>query len=262
MSTIDTFTYTNGAQVRTVVIDGEPWFVLADLCKVLGLARGASQIAERLEDDVRQTYPISDALGRVQNTTIVNEPGMYEVVLRSDKPEAKQFRRWVTHEVIPTIRRTGSFGAQKALTEEEIVAQALAITSAKVKQLEAKVEQDAPKVDYFEQCVAPTDDIVTVRVAASHVGIPENLFRESMIAAGWIYRLKIGTRWSATEQRLKDEFEYRAKAAHADKFSLRAQHNAPRHHNGQVRQTLYIVAASLPAFVRRFGKETADAIAA
>ena len=72
MSTIDTFTYTNGAQVRTVVIDGEPWFVLADLCKVLGLARGASQIAERLEDDVRQTYPISDALGRVQNLSLIH----------------------------------------------------------------------------------------------------------------------------------------------------------------------------------------------
>lgn len=78
------FTYA-GAQVRVVMVDGEPWFVLADLCKVLGLVRGAAQVSERLDDGVRQTYPISDSLGRTQNATIVSEAGMYEVVIRSDK---------------------------------------------------------------------------------------------------------------------------------------------------------------------------------
>lgn len=260
MNTIDKTFQFEGAQFRAVGTPDAPEFIAADWANALNYSSTAA-MTRTLDDDEKGVHTLHTPGGAQQMTTIT-EAGLYSVILRSRVPQAKAFKRWVTHEVLPAIRSTGSYGGQLELTDDEIVQRALQITAAKVKQLEAKVEEDAPKVDYFEQCVAPTDDIVTVRVAASHVGIPENLFRESMIAAGWIYRLKIGTRWSATEQRLKDEFEYRAKAAHADKFSLRAQHNAPRHHNGQVRQTLYIVAASLPAFVRRFGKETTDAIAA
>lgn len=116
------FTYGDAA-VRVVMIDGEPWFVLADLCKVLGLARGAAQVSERLDDGVRQTYPISDSLGRTQQATIVSEPGMYEVVIRSDKPEAVAFRRWITGEVLPQIRKTGGYGAPAALPDRKTLAQ-------------------------------------------------------------------------------------------------------------------------------------------
>lgn len=109
MNHLDTFRY-GDHPVRTVSIDGEPWFVLGDLTKVLGLTRGAAQVSERLDDGVRRTYPIQDALGRVQNATVVSEPGMYEVVIRSDKSEAVAFRRWITAEVLPSIRKTGGYG--------------------------------------------------------------------------------------------------------------------------------------------------------
>ena len=96
-------------QVRTIQQDGEPWFVLRDVCHALDIARGA-RVAERLdEDEVRQAY-ITDGMGRQQETAIINESGLYTVILRSDKPQAKPFRRWVTHEVLPSIRRTGSYG--------------------------------------------------------------------------------------------------------------------------------------------------------
>ncbi|GAB2646083.1 phage antirepressor Ant [Gordonia jinhuaensis] len=108
--------------VRTVVIDGEPWFVLADLCKVLGLTTPA-KVVERLDDGVSSTHPISDSLGRTQQATIVSEPGMYEVVIRSDKPEAVAFRRWITGTVLPEIRKTGSFNAQPALPSTRELAQ-------------------------------------------------------------------------------------------------------------------------------------------
>lgn len=114
MTDIQPFTYKDHA-VRVITIDGEPWFVLADLCKVLGLVRGAAQINERLDDGVRQTYPIVDSLGRTQQATIVSEAGMYEVIIRSDKPEAAAFRRWITSEVLPSIRKHGGY-----LTDEKI----------------------------------------------------------------------------------------------------------------------------------------------
>lgn len=122
MTVLVPFDY-EGMSVRTVVVGGDPWFVLADLCKVLGLTRSASAVADRLDDGVRQTYPIADSLGRTQQATIVNEPGMYEVVIRSDKPEAVAFRRWITGTVLPQIRKTGSYGVApvRELTRLELI---------------------------------------------------------------------------------------------------------------------------------------------
>lgn len=104
-------------QVRTVMLDGEPWFVLADLARVLDVV-SVGRLAARLDDGVRLTHPIVDALGRTQQATIVSEAGMYEVVIRSDKPQAAAFRRWVTHEVLPSIRRTGGYGVQAPTPRE------------------------------------------------------------------------------------------------------------------------------------------------
>ena len=123
-----------GQQVRVIEIDGEPWFVLADLCRVLDLEQ-VSRVRSRLDDALTSSTPIIDSLGRTQQATIVSEPGMYEVVIRSDKPEAVAFRRWVTSEVLPSIRKTGSYGATPALTDDQIVAQALAITTKRVEAL-------------------------------------------------------------------------------------------------------------------------------
>lgn len=94
--------------VRTVRIDGDPWFVLSDLCSVLNLTTPA-KVVSRLEDGMSSTHPIPDSLGRIQHVTIVNESGMYRVVLRSDKPEALAFQAWITDEVLPSVRKTGSY---------------------------------------------------------------------------------------------------------------------------------------------------------
>lgn len=96
------------APVRTVWIDGKPWFVLVDLCSVLHLSN-PGQVVSRLGDGVTSSYPIADSLGRIQDTTIVSESGMYRVVLRSDKPEALAFQAWITEEVLPSIREKGSY---------------------------------------------------------------------------------------------------------------------------------------------------------
>lgn len=108
MNELMTFNYQSN-NVRTVQKDGEPWFVLKDVCTVLDLG-SAHKVADRLDEDERNQIPLTDSLGRMQETTIINESGLYNVILRSDKPEAKPFRKWVTSEVLPTIRKTGSYG--------------------------------------------------------------------------------------------------------------------------------------------------------
>ena len=103
----------HGTEVRTVTIDGEPWFVLADLARVLDIA-APGRLAARLDEGVRQTHTLPTS-GGLQSMTIVSEAGMYEVVIRSDKPQAVDFRRWITSEVLPSIRKHGGY-----LTEQKI----------------------------------------------------------------------------------------------------------------------------------------------
>lgn len=109
---VQPFTYRDHA-VRVITIDGEPWFVLADLCKVLNLAK-PSRVAMRIADDMKGAHLMS-TLGGDQEMTTVSEAGMYEVIIRSDKPEAAAFRRWITSEVLPSIRKHGGY-----LTDEKI----------------------------------------------------------------------------------------------------------------------------------------------
>ena len=94
--------------MRVVLRAGEPWFVAADVCKVLSVAHGPSAI-QRLDDDEKATVAINHS-GPNPNMTIINESGLYSLVLTSRKPEAKRFKRWVTGEVLPSIRKTGSYG--------------------------------------------------------------------------------------------------------------------------------------------------------
>ncbi len=95
--------------IRAVEMNGEVWWVLADICKILELSN-PSKVAERLDSDERANLE----LGRQGKTNIINESGLYSVILRSDKPEAKTFKRWITHEVLPQIHQTGSYSANKA----------------------------------------------------------------------------------------------------------------------------------------------------
>lgn len=182
------FTYGETA-VRVVMIDGEPWFVLADLCKVLGLGTPA-RVRERLDEGVSQAHTLPTA-GGAQQMTIVSEPGMYEVVIRSDKPEAVKFRRWITGEVLPTLRRTGVY----ALSEDEIVHQALAITARRVEELQSKVAELTPPASAWNQLAEATGDYSVADAAKVLSRDPNiNTGRDRLFAfmAGlrWVYRDK------------------------------------------------------------------------
>lgn len=97
-----------GNQVRVIALDGEPWFVAADVCRVLSIGNVSDALTRLDGDDIGETEVI-DTIGRKVFAKTVNEPGLYELVIRSNKTEAKVFRRWITSEVLPSIRKTGAF---------------------------------------------------------------------------------------------------------------------------------------------------------
>lgn len=119
---IASFAYKRMGEVRTATVDGEPWFCLNDVCEVLLIANPRN-VSTRLDPDEKGVCYL-DTLGGKQGLTFVNESGLYAVILRSDKPEAKPFRKWVTSEVLPAIRQTGRYESepQKPLSTLEMLA--------------------------------------------------------------------------------------------------------------------------------------------
>lgn len=101
---------------------GEPWFVLNDICSALGITN-TRNVAGRLDEDNVRSADVTDNLGRMRQTNVVNEAGLYEVIIRSDKPEAKVFRRWVTSEVLPSIRKRGGYLTPEALRDPDFIIQ-------------------------------------------------------------------------------------------------------------------------------------------
>lgn len=106
-----------GNSVRTLEKDGVVWWVLVDVCRILGISN-ARNVSARLDEDEKGVHQI-DTLGGKQKMIVVNESGLYSVLLRSDKPEAKPFKRWVTHEVLPSIRKTGQYISPKSAQPEK-----------------------------------------------------------------------------------------------------------------------------------------------
>ena len=139
MSELVPFDY-SGQQIRTVLVNDEPWFVAVDVCAVLGI-RNPRDAARSLDEDEVGTADVIDAMGRTQQTVIISEPGLYALLARSRRPEARPFRRWVNHEVLPSVRRTGSYSVEQARPQSEldlIIASAL-----EMKRMSERVEQAA-----------------------------------------------------------------------------------------------------------------------
>lgn len=116
MNELQIFTNDTFGEVRTLTREGEPWFVAADVCRALELDQVTNTV-KRLDDDEKALISIKGISRGNDEVTIVNEPGLYSLVLGSRKPEARAFKRWITHEVIPSIRKHGAYMAPNTLTE-------------------------------------------------------------------------------------------------------------------------------------------------
>ena len=158
--------------VRAVMLEGEPWFVAADVCRALGIGN-SSDAVKRLDDDEHALVSIEGLSRGNDKANIINEPGLYGLVLASRKPEAKAFKRWITHEVIPEIRKTGGYIAgQEMMDDDQLLANALMVAQRKIaernKQLEAanaKIQADAPKVLFAETVEKAEGDILVRQLA-------------------------------------------------------------------------------------------------
>src|SRR6266478_9824373 len=114
----------NGIQIRTILINNDPWFVVGDVCKALELGN-VTRATERLDED-EKGFTTIQSLGGMQTASIISESGLYSSILTSRKPEAKTFKRWITHEVLPAIRKTGSYLSEPMSVGEMLVANAQA----------------------------------------------------------------------------------------------------------------------------------------
>lgn len=143
MNDLEIFKNEEFGEIRTVMKDGEPMFCLVDICKALEISN-PSKVAQRLDDDERTKFE----LGRAGETNFITESGLYAVILRSDKPNAKKFRKWITSEVLPSIRKTGAYGKPMTTAQKiQLLAQGNDELNERVDKVETKIytlENDMP----------------------------------------------------------------------------------------------------------------------
>lgn len=197
MNELQIFENPKFGEIRAIEQNGEPWFVAADVCRALEISDTWNAL-QRLDDDEKGTCSISTPGGE-QKMNIVNEPGLYSLVLGSRKPEAKAFKRWITHEVIPSIRRNGGYIAgQETMTPEELMAAALIMANKTIENQKARlstltVENQImkPKADYFDDLV-DRNLLTNFRDTAKQFHTGQNEFVSFLLNKKYIYRDKSG----------------------------------------------------------------------
>ena len=188
-----------GQTVRVEVIDGEPWFVAADVARILGY-RMASDMTRRLDDEDRGTRSVRTPSGE-QAMTVISEPGLYVAIIGSQVEGARRFRRWVTHEVLPAIRQTGSYGAPAGLSFEEMTAHVIAELNRRIEEAHERAKAlEAPAGAWRDLSQASGDFTVsdaakTLARAGIETG-PRKLY-DWLEANRWAFRR--GGRWQAMQ---------------------------------------------------------------
>lgn len=194
MNEIQIFNFHNN-DVRVININNEPWFAAKEVAAILGYSETAA-MNRRLDDDEKTTLQIPQVGSNyTTNITIINESGLYNAVLGSNKPEAKAFKKWVTSEVLPAIRRNGGYIATAGTeTPEELYARALTSLKAALDRQKAIVAEQAgllklqaPDVEYARNVLA-SDGLHTVNSIAVHLGISAIRLNKFLIGENWIYR--------------------------------------------------------------------------
>jgi len=189
MNELQTFTNDQFGSVRIKEINGEPWFVAADVCKALDISNPTDAV-NRLDEDEKALVSI-EGLSRGNDTgNVVSEPGLYSMVLGSRKPEAKAFKRWITHEVIPSIRKHGMWAREELLSNPDVLLEVVTRLKAESdarKALEAKNAELAPKGEYYDALV-DRNALTCLRETAKLLSISEKKFIDQMLAKKFLYR--------------------------------------------------------------------------
>ena len=208
---LQVFSY-EGSEIRTVQLGGEPWWVLKDICDVLELSN-PSVIADRLDDDEKAKVDPKQYLGSRSNepATVISESGLYNVILLSRKPEAKKFKRWITHEVLPEIRKHGAYVTSAKL--EEMISDPAAwikvLTALKdervaKQRLQLEAAQNEPKVVFADAVSVSSGTILIGELAkilkGNGIEIGQNRLFEKLRQDGYLIKRQ-GTDYNAPTQR-------------------------------------------------------------
>lgn len=207
MSNIIPFNF-KGAAVRVVDRNGEPWFVAADVCRVLEHSNPTMAVAG-LDSEDRDTLNIAEGIAGNPNKTVINESGLYSLILTSRKPEAKVFKKWVTGEVLPQIRKTGGYGAAVIQLNDPATLRGLLLNyTEQVQQLQVEVQEKAavieeqtPKVVAFD-LLADCTDTLCIMDAAKHLQLPPNQLFSYLEGWRWIYRRTYTQEWIAYQDKI------------------------------------------------------------
>ena len=208
MNEVKTFNNEQFGEVRVMERNGEPWFVGKDVAGILGYERPTKAVADHVDPEDRDAVPIQDCIGRMQNTPLINESGLYSLILSSKLPTAKQFKRWVTSEVLPSIRKHGGYvTGQETMSDDELMAKALLMAQSKIEEREKQIKEMAPKAIFADA------------VATSHtsilIGDLAKLLKQNGVDAGqkrlfgwlrengYLIRQK-GSSWNMPTQRSMD----------------------------------------------------------
>lgn len=188
MNEIKIFNNEEFGQVRVIEINDEPWFVGKDVAEALGYSNTRDALALHVDIEDKNTVAFSDGKRGNPNQTIINESGLYSLILSSKLLNAKRFKRWVTFEILPSIRKNGGYiENQENLTPEQIVANALIVAQNIINEKDKQIEKMQPKAEYFDTLV-DRNLLTNFRDTAKEFGIKEREFINYLLDHGYLYR--------------------------------------------------------------------------
>lgn len=206
MNELKIFENSEFGEIRTVTINNEVWFVGKDIAEALGYSNSRKALTDHVDDeDKNDGVTIRDAIGREQTPTVISESGMYSLVLSSKLPTAKKFKRWVTSEVLPSIRKNGGYIAgQENMSDDELMAKALMVAQNKIAERDKQIERMRPKEIFADAVSASHTSILVGDMAKllkqNGVNIGQKRLFEWLRENGYLIKRK-GSDWNMPTQK-------------------------------------------------------------
>ena len=178
-------------QIRTILIDDEPWFVGKDIAEALGYKRPSDAIASHVYegDKLKRCFTVS---GQGRNMLVINESGMYALIFGSKLESSIRFKNWVTSEVLPSIRKYGGyFYGQGEMSDQQLLARGYLVALRQIEARTEELESLIPKGEYFDRFIS-LGDCTCLRDTAKELGVPQNRFINILIETGYLYRNQKG----------------------------------------------------------------------
>lgn len=211
MNELKTFQNPEFGEIRIVEVNNEPWFVGKDVAMILGYERPTKAVLDHVDNEDKDEFPIQDTIGRMQNTPVINEPGLYSLVLSSKLPTAKKFKRWVTSEVLPSIRKNGVYMTdQKAYDiahNPNALADLLLQVGEQLKKKDLMIQEMQPKAIFADAVSTSHTSILVGELAKilkqNGVNIGQNRLFSELRERGYLIKRK-GSDWNMPTQKSMD----------------------------------------------------------